>query len=132
MRHIHSHSHNSFMSILNVIGNDIVFNHDCTNPCQIKPNKHEVYSRLRCQNTNEVCSTFKSPVREDYERLQDTSRMSAETLSHNPYFLLEFCEVVRRVFTVNYQKKLELIKNLHVSMKHHPMDILYTFTANVR
>ena len=124
--------------LLNVIersSNDILFNHVCTNPCQIKPNKHEVYSRLRCRKKHEVYSRLKCPVRasndKDYERLLDISRMSAETLRHDPYLISEFRELLRRVFTVKYGKKLELIKNLHVAMKYHPMDIFYTFTANL-
>ena len=122
--------------LLNVIersSNGILFNqHVCTERCQT--NKHEVYSRLRCRKKHEVYSTLICPVRasNDNERLQDISRMSAETLRDNPYLISEFRELVRRVFTVKYGKKLELIKNLHVAMKYHPMDIFYTFTANLR
>ena len=68
------------MNVIERSSNDILFNHVCSERCQNRPRKkHEV---LRC------------PVRasndKDYERLQDISRMSAETLIDNPNLIAEF------------------------------------------
>ena len=86
------------MNVIERSSTDILFNHVCTDRCQIKANKHDIYSRLRCGKKHEVYSTLRCPLRASndkyYERLQDISRMSAETLIDNPNFIRKDSEAV--------------------------------------
>ena len=91
---------------------DSIFNHVCSERCQIKEN------------------TVRASNDKDYQRVLDISRMSAQSLIDNPNLIAEFRQLVGRVFMMKWKKRHELLKNIKASMKYHAMDIFYTFTAN--